>query len=362
MKDTDKHDLVTLPQNADGSLLHPQGPPMESSKIRLTDAQVAIRKSRYARQGFVPPGVVWHGILLSDTADQQIAAELAFAFEMREIALAEEDEARLWIIERALEMPELNTFQRVRSHLQRKTLLLKCGRERMSAAAKGLSEMTNPSDSIPAHDTRAQIAKASRVSRTQVFKVEYILEHADSALLAQLEAGEVKIGTAYDALQSTGQPDLVSKRFDVLYLDPPPDADTKRLRKLPLKDLAAENAALFCWSHPSDLAKTLSLVRKWGFTYLSHFVLPLDKPLMQDFVQERHDVLILATRGEVTKPAIEDLPSTLLPEAIGRDRPEAVFTVIETLFPDAAKVQIGPRLPRTGWETWDSCDGRGQGL
>ena len=331
-------------------------------KVQPTPEQIAIRKAHFVRQGFVPPGIIWRGILLSDVVDETIARELGLPFETRELAFTEESDAKLWILERALENPQLNPFQRIRVQLQRKDLLQDVGRQRMSIAAQGLSEITNPPDPLPAHDTRAAIAKASRVSSTQVFKVEYLLAHADPALLTQLEAGEVKIGTAYDALQSAGQPAVVGQRYDVLYFDPPPDTDTKRLGILPLKDLAAESAALFCWVHPCDLVKMLSVIRKWGFAYLSHFVLPLDKPLMHDFVQERHDVLILATRGEVPKPALEDLPSTALPEAGGPDRPESIFTMVENLFPDAAKVQIASHLPRTGWAEWDSCDRRGQGL
>lgn len=245
--------------------------------IRLSSARPAS-----PARDLCPPGFTWRGIVLSDAVDGTIAAELGLPFETRELAFTEESDAKLWILERALENPQLNPFQRIRVQLQRKDLLQDVGRQRMSAAAKGLSEITNLPDSLPAHDTRAAIAKASRVSSTQVFKVEYLLAHAAPALLTQLEVGEVKIGTAYDALQSAGQSEVVSQRYNVLFLDPPPDADTKRLGKLPLKDLAAENAALFCWSHPSDLAKTLSLARKWGFAYVAHFILPLDKPLMQD--------------------------------------------------------------------------------
>ena len=260
----------TPPLESEGAALPPQSRvSLESLKIRLTDAQVAIRKDRYARQGFVPPGVLWRGILLSDTADQQIALDLGFPFETREIALADEDEARLWIVEKALEAPELNTFQRVRIHLNREDLLLKRGRERMASAAKGLSEMTNPA---APHDTRAQIAKASRVSKTQVFKVEYLLAHADPPLLAQLEVGKVRIGTAYDALQCPTEPE--GPRYNLLYLDLPSGLDAQRLRALPVLRLAAANAVLLWWTCPCDLATSVSYLRKWKFTLRSHLIRP----------------------------------------------------------------------------------------
>ncbi|MEI8197898.1 MAG: hypothetical protein WCI73_18540, partial [Phycisphaerae bacterium] len=303
---------------------------------------------------------VWEGRLLSDAIDEQIAAKLGLPFETRTIDLADEDEAKLWIVERILEVPDLNTFQRVRGHLQHKSLLVKYGRTRMVAAAQGLSLITNP----PApHDSRGEIAKASGVSGTQVFKVEYLLEHADTALLAQLEAGETKIGTAYESLQTMGDPEPDGLKYNLLYLDLPTGLGAKRLRNLPLSDLAAENASLFVWAHPCDLIKMLSLVRKWEFRYVTHFILPLGKGPVRGFVQEHHDVLIFATRGEVAEPAIEDLPSTLLAETAGPDRPDAVFLMIEKLFPNTTKVQILSRAPRAGWQDWDfrGRDGIGHG-
>ena len=48
-------------------------------------------------------------------------------------------------------------------------------------------------------------------------------------------------------------------------------------------------------------------------------------------------------------PALEDLPSTFLPEASGADRPESVFLLIEKLFPGATKLAIFPCSARSGW-------------
>ncbi|MEI8196114.1 MAG: hypothetical protein WCI73_09415, partial [Phycisphaerae bacterium] len=114
MNHTDDQSPAMLPPTSDCLALtaHCQSL-LDSLKIRLTDEQVAIRKDRYTRQGFVPPGILWQGRLLSDAVDKQIAAKLGLPFETRDIDLANEEEAQLWVIEHTLEMPELNTFQKV---------------------------------------------------------------------------------------------------------------------------------------------------------------------------------------------------------------------------------------------------------
>ena len=318
-------------------------------KVQPTDGQVEVRKRHYRRQGFVPAGMVWRGLLLTDAVDRVIAEKLGLPFHTTELPLADLVDAKLWVLEHALENPQLNPFQRIRVQLQRKSLLEDAGRERMAAGGKGLTEVPN----LPPHNTRREIAKAANSSEGQVQKVECLLESANPDVLTQLETGTIKIGAAFDALRPHETPSASDSCYGVLYLDLPCGITTKRLRAMPLSDLACQNAAIFCWTHPSDLVKTLGLVRKWGFKYVTHFVLPLGKALMQDFVQERHDVLILATRGEVTTPALEDLPSTVLPEVSGPDRPEAVFAMIEQLFPETAKVQICPRQPRAGWSERD---------
>ena len=98
----------------------------------------------------MPLGFTWRGELLSDAVDKVIAEELGLPFETQELNLADETEAHLWVIDKTLENPELNPFQKIRRHLARKDLLLKLGRERMAKGGEGSSEMSN----LEPHDTR----------------------------------------------------------------------------------------------------------------------------------------------------------------------------------------------------------------
>jgi len=348
--------MSTLPSSSTGSSFSDTPAPatwgtaIQELKVGLTTAQRALRKQRYARQGFVPPGIVWRGMMLSDAVDQEIAAELALPFETREIPLADEAQAKLWILERVLENPHLNAFQRIRANLQHKALLLEQGREHMAAGGQGLSEMTNPEP----HNTRTQIAKASGSSQGQVHKVETLLEHAAPAVLQELEAGTLKIGAAFEALRPPPPSETEAPHYGVVYVDAAADMGAKRFRALPVRGLAAEDAALFCRVHPCDLVKVMGCLRGWGFAYQTHFVVPLGHPSIHDFVQEHHDLLLLALRGKPPTPAVEECPSSMLsPNASDDQSLEAIFQVMEQLFPQATRVQVGSGLVRPGWVAWD---------
>ncbi len=221
----------TPPSPADTSAPVRWGGDIEELKAHMNEQQKAIRKARYARQLFIPLGITWQGILLSDRVDQEIAAQLQLPFEIREINLRDENEARLWILERVLENPHLNAFQRVRANLQRKTLLLAQGRQRMATAGQGLTEVSNPKS----HNTRVEIAKASGSSQGQVHKVETLLEHADTVVLQQLEDGVLKIGAAFGELRQPPMTHDQTEQYSVIYVAAPADTDAKKLRALQVR-------------------------------------------------------------------------------------------------------------------------------
>ena len=63
-----------------------------------------------------------------------------------------------------------------------------------------------------------------------------------------------------------------TEKYDVLYLNTPWSAmPVDRMEKLPLKDISADNAALFMWTDSYNAHMTNSLLEKWGFKFHSVF-------------------------------------------------------------------------------------------
>lgn len=62
------------------------------------------------------------------------------------------------------------------------------------------------------------------------------------------------------------------EKYEVLYLNTPWSAmSVERMEKLPLKDISADNAALFVWTDSYSAPKTPALLEKWGFKFHSVF-------------------------------------------------------------------------------------------
>ena len=61
-------------------------------------------------------------------------------------------------------------------------------------------------------------------------------------------------------------------KYDVLYVNTPWSVmNVERMGNLPLKDISAENAALFIWTDAYTVPKTCQLLDKWGFKFHSVF-------------------------------------------------------------------------------------------
>lgn len=62
------------------------------------------------------------------------------------------------------------------------------------------------------------------------------------------------------------------EKYDVLYVNTPWSAMTvERMGNLPLRDICADNAALFMWTDSFTAPKTSELLEKWGFKFHSVF-------------------------------------------------------------------------------------------
>lgn len=62
------------------------------------------------------------------------------------------------------------------------------------------------------------------------------------------------------------------EKYDVLYVNTPWSVmNVERMGNLPLKDISAENAALFIWTDAYTVPKTCQLLDKWGFKFHSVF-------------------------------------------------------------------------------------------
>jgi N6-adenosine-specific RNA methylase IME4 len=176
-------------------------------------------------------------------------------------------------------------------------------------------------------------------------------------------------------LRATNRPrfaavDVPVGEFSVLYADPPwryefSETDTRAIENqyptLPLEDIlalavpAAEDCVLFLWATSPKLADSLEVVDAWGFTYRTCMVWVKDKIGMGYYARQRHELLLVAVRGEPGVPAEADRPDSVIASprlARHSGKPEAAYELIERMYPDRPRCELFARNTRAGWASW----------
>jgi N6-adenosine-specific RNA methylase IME4 len=127
--------------------------------------------------------------------------------------------------------------------------------------------------------------------------------------------------------------------------------------RFPLPPLAPD-CWLFLWRLASMQSEALSVVSAWGFVVKSEIVWrKLTKTGKEHFgmgrsVRMAHEVCIVATRGKV-KPASRSVRS-VFSAPVGRhsEKPDAFYSLVETLCGDVGLVELFARRRRPGWVTY----------
>src|SRR5574338_294068 len=120
-------------------------------------------------------------------------------------------------------------------------------------------------------------------------------------------------------------------KFDVILADPPwsysfsrsksrkierqyPTMTTADIANLDVASLCKPDAVLFLWATMPKLRDAFTVIDGWGFEYKTGAA--WDKVLlgMGYYVRGRHELLLIATRGEPGVPAPEDRPDSLFTE------------------------------------------------
>ena len=169
------------------------------------------------------------------------------------------------------------------------------------------------------------------------------------------------------ASQSIGK-----KLYPVIYADPPwrfepysrdsgldraadnhyPTMTLEELKELKIP--AAPNAVLFMWATNPMLPEALAVMQAWGFAYKSNFVWVKDKPGTGYWNRNRHELLLVGTRGKIPAPAPGDQYDSVISAARGKHsaKPPAFVEMIDDLFADLEGIELFAREPRLGWDAW----------
>jgi N6-adenosine-specific RNA methylase IME4 len=135
-----------------------------------------------------------------------------------------------------------------------------------------------------------------------------------------------------------------------------PTSPTAAIAARDVASIAADDAVLFLWATIPMLPDALLVMRRWGFEYRSHFAWVKDAIGTGFWIREKHELLLIGTRGRPVAPAPgQQWESVFHSPRGGRhsEKAEEVLEMIEALFPNVPKVELNRRgPPRPGWSAW----------
>jgi ParB/RepB/Spo0J family partition protein len=224
--------------------------------------------------------------------------------------------------------------------------------------------------------TRDIIAKFVGVSHDTLAKMEKIVEVAEKdpetygRILEAVNSGKMSVAYAYKMVKRrevVEPPPLPEGEFDVIYADPPweyylplrgsPDMHYKTMSTeeiCRLKIPAAEDAVLFLWATNPKLEDALTVMKAWGFQYKTNMVWVKDRIGTGYYFRGQHELLLVGTKGDMPTPLEEDRPPSVLYAPAGEhsEKPEAVYELIEKMYPNRRYLELFARKRRRGWTAW----------
>jgi N6-adenosine-specific RNA methylase IME4 len=118
-----------------------------------------------------------------------------------------------------------------------------------------------------------------------------------------------------------------------------------------IQGVIAPDAVLFLWATSPKLREALIVMDGWGFDYVTQAVWVKDRIGMGYWFRQQHETILIGRRGSFSPPGQELRRSSVIDARRGDHsaKPDAAYDLIETMFPDASRLEVFARQAREGW-------------
>lgn len=164
-------------------------------------------------------------------------------------------------------------------------------------------------------------------------------------------------------------------KYPLIYADPPwqydfsptdsraienqyPTMPVDDICALPIQQIAMDDCLLLMWGTNPKLREALKVIEAWGFEYKTNAVWVKHAIGMGYYFRQRHELLMVATRGSFPTPEPEARPDSVI-EADREQhsaKPLSVYDLIDRMYPDFCgpeyRIELFQRKPRDGWSAW----------
>ena len=167
--------------------------------------------------------------------------------------------------------------------------------------------------------------------------------------------------------------DTLTKRYNLLYVDPPWKYEHTRsinraienhyntmtlddICNLPICNIADDPCILFMWVTNPKLAEGMRVIENWGFNYRTNFVWVKDRIGMGFYCRQQHEILTISVSGKMPVPLPENRVSSIINAKLQKhsQKPAEFYEIIEAGWPEFSKIELFARNKREGWDTWGS--------
>ena len=176
------------------------------------------------------------------------------------------------------------------------------------------------------------------------------------------------------------------RKYNVIYADPAwrfetysakgkrkaadnhyPTMPVDEIAALEVGGLAAADCALFLWATVPMLRQALVILEGWGFVYKSEWAWIKDKIAHGYWNRNRHEILLLGTRGAIPAPALGTQVDSVFENCtfasgtagskpnrgVHSEKPLEARAMIEAYYPTCPKIELFARPPSAeGWDMW----------
>lgn len=125
----------------------------------------------------------------------------------------------------------------------------------------------------------------------------------------------------------------------------------KRIKAMPVQDLAEENSHLYLWIPNALLQEGLDVIKAWGFTYRSPIYWIKPRLGLGNYIRNASETCLFATCGRAPVRFHAQPNWMFCPQQEHSHKPEEQFSVIERLS-HPPYLELFARRRQPGWDVW----------
>ena len=164
---------------------------------------------------------------------------------------------------------------------------------------------------------------------------------------------------------------LPTGKYQLIYADPPwryqfSESDSREIENhyptmslddicaMRVADIAENDSTLYLWTTSPKLLEAFKVIDAWGFEYKTCAVWDKQKIGMGYYFRQRHELLLVATKGSPGVPEPSTRPPSVITYKRGEHsaKPVEMYAMLESMYQEATKVELFCRSPQEGWAVW----------